>query len=834
MKEKELRLALVCYGGVSLAVYMHGVTKEILKLVSASRVYHSEANQEKRQTSSFAELDTAEGRERDTEEIYFELLRAIGEAFDLRIFVDTIAGASAGGINGVLLARALAHDLPLDQHRKMWLEQADILALMDEEHLAGKWSKPFMRPLIWALNSRWLSQFAPDAEMRQKLLIFTRSRWFNPPFSGELLSNMLLDACDAMEEGAKPGASLLPLGHKLELIVSVTDFYGYSQNIPLHDPPSIREREHRHVLNFKYLQHPGGRTETHFDRVHIPGLVFAARATSSFPGAFPPTEIAEIDRVLVKRGENWITRNEFIRENFKPQIAAGADPLKASLIDGSVLNNKPFAEAIASIRGRPAYREVDRRIVYIDPDPEGGHLEAGGMAPGFFHTIRGALSDLPRNQPVRDELESVHEFSERIRRYRQIVAATRPHVAVRIRELLGDTPNIAPGPRAIAQWRNQANTKAATEAGYAYDGYIQLKVSSVLDGLTDLIATASGGALQPANRLALAQAVEAWASERDIFPVRWTGNGGDPAALAETPWVRFLRDFDLSFRIRRLRFVIRRLNELYAEYADKTDYTSALDEFKASLYECLEHLNNRPAQRFCTPEIESVCKQIMSHEAPSASDIETLAGHIGPALDLVGTDHQIDQTFAVMSGIYLSYEARAELLQAFVGFPFFDVLTLPLNKWNDLDDVDTVQVDRISPEDAKAIRQGGARATLMGRDLGHFAAFFSRKARENDYLWGRLHAADRLVDIVASAGAAGIIASGVDLSDLKARLFRSILHAEKPYLTSVPDLLHDIGREVAARFKIDIDLDAPEPETEPTSPPDEESDGEVALAPGRN
>ena len=34
---KELRLAVVCYGGVSLAVYMHGLTKEIHKLALASR-----------------------------------------------------------------------------------------------------------------------------------------------------------------------------------------------------------------------------------------------------------------------------------------------------------------------------------------------------------------------------------------------------------------------------------------------------------------------------------------------------------------------------------------------------------------------------------------------------------------------------------------------------------------------------------------------------------------------------------------------------------------------------------------------------------------------------
>src|SRR5690606_18317859 len=159
-------------------------------------------------------------------------------------------------------------------------------------------------------------------------------------------------------------------------------------------------------------------------------------------------------------------------------------PVEASVVDGSVLNNQPCGEAIASIRGRPAYREVDRRIVYIDPDPEGGHLEGGGAVPGFFHTIRGALTDLPRNQPVRDELESVHEFSERVRQFRRIVAATRPHVAERVRELLSDTPAMAPSPQTLAHWRDSANAKAAVEAGYAYDGYIQLKVSAVLDTLT--------------------------------------------------------------------------------------------------------------------------------------------------------------------------------------------------------------------------------------------------------------------------------------------------------------------------------------------------------------
>tara|TARA_R110000824_G_scaffold366730_2_gene555555 strand:+ start:67830 stop:70289 length:2460 start_codon:yes stop_codon:yes gene_type:complete len=803
MKEKELRLALVCYGGVSLAVYMHGVTKEILKLVRASRVFHGEDNHARRQAANYSELDTSIGRECDTEEAYFELLQEIGKTSDLRVFVDTIAGASAGGINGVLLARALAHDLSLDEHRKMWLEQADILALMDEDHLAGKWSKVFMRPLFWAVNDRWLARLAPDAEMRQKLSLFIRSRWFKPPFSGRIMSNMLLDACRAMENKdiIDRSRSLLPVGHKLELIVSVTDFYGYTQDIPLHDPTSIREREHRHIFKFDYLQHASGQSNSDFDQAHIPGLVFAARATSSFPGAFPPAQIGEIDKALVARRESWPTRASFIARNFKPLIEAGSDPARTSFIDGSVLNNKPFGEAIASLRGRPAYREVDRRIVYIDPDPEGGHLEAGGAAPGFFHTIRGALSDIPRNQPVRDELESIHQFSERVRQYRQIVGATRPHVSERVRNLLGLEPDVIPTKETLSAWRSRANAQAAVEAGYAYDGYIQLKVSSVLDRLTQFIADTSGITNNPTKMLLLSRAVEAWAKHQAVFPVQWSEKDGEmERPTSETSWVRFLREFDLSFRIRRMRFVVRRLNELYTELEDTTDHTGALDEFKASAYASLELLSARAANRLDKPEIRQKCLQIFDDDVATPQEIEEIVQMMGPALDLVTADAVIDESFALMAQTYLPPAARVELIQAYVGFPFFDVLTLPLNKWNELDDVDTMQVDRISPEDAKAIRQGGARGTLMGRDLGHFAAFFSRRARENDYLWGRLHAADRLVDIVASAGLSNQPKDVQRFSHIKARLFRAILKAEAPFLKEVPDLLADLEREIETRF----------------------------------
>ena len=117
MRQKELRLALVCYGGISLAVYMHGVSKEILKLARASADY---------QAGTEAGGRGANNDYTDTEAVYLDLLRQIGERLDLRVVVDVIAGASAGGINGVLLARALALDLAFDPLRNMWLDKADV------------------------------------------------------------------------------------------------------------------------------------------------------------------------------------------------------------------------------------------------------------------------------------------------------------------------------------------------------------------------------------------------------------------------------------------------------------------------------------------------------------------------------------------------------------------------------------------------------------------------------------------------------------------------------------------------------------------------------------
>ena len=99
MREKELRIALVCYGGISLAVYMHGITKEIWRLAKASRAFH-------------AGEQAGDG----SEGAYHRLLRRLAEQSELRlrVLVDILAGASAGGINAVFLSHAIASGRSLD------------------------------------------------------------------------------------------------------------------------------------------------------------------------------------------------------------------------------------------------------------------------------------------------------------------------------------------------------------------------------------------------------------------------------------------------------------------------------------------------------------------------------------------------------------------------------------------------------------------------------------------------------------------------------------------------------------------------------------------------
>ena len=136
------------------------------------------------------------------------------------------------------------------------------------------------------------------------------------------------------------------------------------------------------------------------------------------------------------------------------------------------------------------------------------------------------------------------------------------------------------------------------------------------------------------------------------------------------------------------------------------------------------------------------------------------------------------------------------MLINYLGFPFWDVLTFPITSARPFGELNEILIDRISPQDAHALKGFDGSESLKGTGFGHFAAFFSRAYRENDYLLGRLHALDRLIDIVCDAAGIEPAAGGIDVLALKRRGFGRILDVEERHLTHSKQLIASLRQRL--------------------------------------
>ena len=773
MREKELRLALVCYGGISLAVYMHGVTKEIWYATRASRAFHEEGP-----PSTGAEA------------VYRRLLELLVSTRDLklRILPDIISGASAGGINGVFLAQALASGQSLEPLTKLWLERADVEVLLDPD--ARPWSrfaKFWAQPLVWFLLkrpgnvvSRTIGSAKTRKEVRLKLSHLIRARWFAPPFSGIGFSHLLAEALDAMAASGAGGgfstAPLLPAGHPLDLLVTATDFNGHLEDLRLNSPPVVEESEHRLAIGFR-RNAAAGPGEDIAERAE---LVLAARSTASFPGAFPPLMLSEMDQLTRERGLAWHGREAFLKRVMPSRWKRG-QLAEVALVDGAVLVNRPFAPAMAVLRDRPAQREVDRRFVYIDPSPARidmpDHME---RSVGFFSAIFGSLSSIPREQPIRDNLEALEAQSRERARLRLIVDTLRGEIDSAVERLFGYTVFFDhPTLKRLTSWRAKAQQAAAEQAGFAFHGYAQVKLAGVVANLAQVIEEAMievppHGAVE----------AELWAHLATLgFDRLAQARGG---ATAEA--IAFFRAHDLAFRVRRLKLLARRLTQDWddAEGISPTEREAARD----MVYRAQALYQAKQTAAGLGEDFADIATGALSRPA-------AVLAEIAARRDLTGIDLAVDAM--IVEGLAaMSKPLRRRFLYAYLGFPFYDVATLPLLQGEGMGEFDPVKVDRISPEDAMSIRTGGTSACLKGIEFFHFGAFFARAYRENDYLWGRLHGAERTVDLIAST-AEPPLPPGV-IRAFKRDAFLAILAEEKPRLTAEPDMVDGVIAEVNAMF----------------------------------
>jgi hypothetical protein len=340
----------------------------------------------------------------------------------------------------------------------------------------------------------------------------------------------------------------------------------------------------------------------------------------------------------------------------------------------------------------------------------------------------------------------------------RIIEAVRPEVEAAIgRAFGGSFFLLAPTPERLRAWRARAHALAAKQAGFAYAAYGQLKLSRVVEDTVQHLCLAAPAAGESAVRRAVWQALR---------KAGVAAPGAFTAKATREEAILFLGRFDAAFRIRRLRFLVR---QLAAQSEDRPQLRSLFDDL-AGRYRAAAAAE--PGG--CDP-------------AKAEAGLDALAAR----LDLNAIDLEADAAISAALDD-LPRADRKALIVAYLGFPFYDIATYPLLQEDGRDEYDPIKVDRISPDDAVAIRGGGTAATLKGIHFNSFGAFFSRAWRENDYLWGRLHGADRLIDILLST----VAGHGLDAPALKREAFRAILAEEKERLTAIPALFETLEREI--------------------------------------
>jgi patatin-related protein len=797
--ERELRLAVVMYGGVSLAVYMNGVAQELLNLVRAT------APDLKDPTCCAALYSDDKIRESSTE-IYREIARlplkddsaptsaAIGPIRQ-RVVIDILTGTSAGGINAIFLAKALANEQSLDDIASLWETEADIDKLINDRHSRKKMPK------------------LPRTVSPRSLLNSRR------------MYAKLLEAFNKMgQESAKTSH---PLVDELDLFVTATDLEGLPVYLQLGGGEIAEERRHRKAFRLRFGRSAG---RNDFTKADNPFLAFIARCTSSFPFAFEPMQFSQAmeGKLDTKR---WARHfSEYSASESQDQIAERE--IARPYGDGGYLDNKPFGYAIDTIAARSggATARVERKLVFIDPDPERAldKRSSDSKPPVVPNAVENALIALrlPAYETIREDLLRLGDRNRIVGKIQNVV-----------RGLTGDFTRLDPKQRKrlakVFNQREKFRTRDLDDIvklfGAPYGGYHRLKVSNLTDEIAELVANRLRISLDSDEFRLVRAEVRAW---RDaVYSPNPVERSRLSKAEKKATEFEFMQDMDCSYRVRRLAFVIEQINRISG--ADALELNETLGASHAfgldpivlqdhqRIAELLTALNDRrrklaatlrtlrdgrealfgraeqtPQTGFTKEDEDSIRKylaKLMKDEVGggrarrgtaektlqpnNAVEMRVLSelkdkivievGRLAECASAAcaGVVPEIKRADAeVPTSSDLSKVADNIVRHYYAWYELYDEMIFPISHGSEVgEEVAMVEPVRISPLSGCAAAGGGsndARLLPAGIELGHFGAFLNVDWRANDILLGRLNAAEKLI---------GMMLTGVPQPDADAK-----------------------------------------------------------------
>jgi len=790
--ERETRFAVVMYGGVSLAIYIFGVTKELYSMVKATARKRGEGG-----NSSQGEYLLELKELTDVEKIY----RQVGKILGTKFVVDILSGTSAGGINAVFLAKALANGQRLDRLKNVWLEEGDINKLINDKD-------SIVRGL--------------ELQNPPRSLLNSHRMYFH-----------LLKALHEMDEKENLFSSLdglSPFVDELDLNITATDIRGLPVDLPVSNS-HVQEIKYRNVFRFHYstMEAAGREAQEKSEKVekelysndfvqkNNPFLAYAARCTSSFPVAFEPMQLEDILDVLsLKEFKKYSDLKLNIWRGYFKGYDENAFSSR-SFGDGGYIDNKPFSYATEALVRRIADVPVDRKLIYIDPSPEHPDVATkNGQRPDALENVLAATMSIPRYEPIREDLEKVVDRNRLIKRVNEVISHIDFVPALR--------KELKPWQKDTTKWANKFFDKELLEwFGVSYATYHQLRVASVLEDFQVAMLRAMNLEESGTQAEAFHVLMEGW--RRHFYSIR-------PDAPAECMSENdILFRLDTTWRMRRVIFLqnlINRLlkglttvgegdsnndaNQILAQSGVQKNVSTLNAEksreelltMKRELNEAYGHLRARGRKVRSRNLIEKTdldddLKQYVSILAGIkrniSEDLTRLASetnHIAktsekPSSELLNVFQQIEDASVALSGHLakkdgkrtekgyihksLSYagkkvkgalghfvekkgkEKRTVLQQCLTyyhdRFEYYDMLIFPIYYGTDVGESDETEIIRISPEDGKnLVDDKTGKRKLAGTTLMNFGAFFAKDWRENDMLWGRLDAAECVIKAI--------------------------------------------------------------------------------------
>ncbi|MEF9603566.1 patatin-like protein [Paracoccus sp. PXZ] len=687
----EVRFAVVLYGGVSLAIYMNGIAQELLRMVRGS--------------SDLPDEELTPG-----ELIYRRLSRELAgpRGGRKRFVIDVISGTSAGGINGVALAKALvAGARDIDILREAWTDKADIGQLLnDRQGIAGR-----LRPTESLLDGGHMFQVLHDT-----------------------LARLTGDG--------------RPLAETVDLFVTATDLRG--RQAPIHlTGARLDERVHRKVFHFAY----DGAGRNDFAPGNEAMLAFAARCTSSFPVAFPPMRFADMPAAAQDA-------------RFARFFDHDPDYAGRLFADGGYLDNRPFSYATALIPSRPTTLPGERKLLFIDPFPEAPPQPGQAPEPvDFLQNAQLALTGLPRYEVIRDDIRAIARMNRRLERLGALQNRWREDQ--RRVEAAGRRMRQRRKPADLDRMDLAELMTGAFQYPQNYPLYHHLRVYGTTDGLSAIVAGLAGYEPDSEVALYLRQILRAWRDE-NFSAYHAEGRETENAFLSRYDLDFRLRRLihlrahidealDRRERIQGEKVALHLPPELLAPLRDR------IEEELAAMRRLASPDSSQAQTLLAGAEILRL-EGLISAEYSAVMKLATLDQRYGKAREIyLGTDIKalVDKALAKLGrDMRAAFDAssariRADLaapelkplLDVYDDFHWHDVMTYPFLEGSELQEHSQVEVFRVSPADSGLNPRPDK---LAGIAVGAFGGFLNRDWREHDILWGRLDGAERIVAALMS------------------------------------------------------------------------------------